>query len=316
MDDSILYLAVAAAAFALVYAFLTRKQFLNSKALAREASAQVDKTQKKVQKLENQASQHQKAVQQLRDSLQAAEKKLAESQKRLHSKDDDVAKVKADFDAQLVIETRKRDHVEEQNKALTEQLAQAVREKKEAQTEAEQLSSKAVSKDELKSAKGDLEKLQKQLQQARKENKSLKHQVEKAREILSKVKPGELKRLKVKANRMEQLYTSMKGLREMAEERNQNWETALRLMAVHITGKSVDDKAATAPLVGEALEAIGSNLVHDEHTFGSEEAPGTEKASPEDTADVPQEASREAPNEPEDDKSIPATTPTETVETL
>ena len=100
----------------------------------------------------------------------------------------------------------------------------------------------------------------------------MKHQVEKAREVLSKVKPGELKRFKVKSTRMEQLYTSMKGLREMAEERNHNWETALRLMSSHITGKTLAEGESTAPLVGEALEKLGVVLMTDEHTEVGDDA--------------------------------------------
>ena len=271
MNESVFYVAIVAAAGSIIYALLTRKQVMNSRALVKEASLRLEKSQKKAQKLENQLNQAQNSSQQLRNSLQTAEKKLSETQKKLFTKDDAVEKVKSDFDAKLVIEARKRDHLEEQNKALTTQLAEAVKEKKEAQSEAKQLGNKAVSKDDFKAAQANVEDAQKQITQLRKQNKSLKNEVSKAREVLSKVKPGELKRLKVKASRMEQLYTSMKGLREMAEERNENWESALKLMATHITGKTLGDNTAVAPLVGSALEKIGAVLVKDEHTLDDSE---------------------------------------------
>ena len=56
----------------------------------------------------------------------------------------------------------------------------------------------------------------------------------------------------------------MKGLRELAEERNRNWETALRHFSLHILKEGPDSPAAglaLAPLVVNALEKIGTSLV-------------------------------------------------------
>jgi hypothetical protein len=64
----------------------------------------------------------------------------------------------------------------------------------------------------------------------------------------------------------------MKGLREMTDERNRNWEVALKKMAAYIVnakhgGKAVMDHKAVGPLVGEALELIGAQLVDDAIDF-------------------------------------------------
>lgn len=66
---------------------------------------------------------------------------------------------------------------------------------------------------------------------------------------------------------------SMKGLREMADERNKNWEVALAKLSKWILRNS-DSKLAKSdntnigPMVGEALEIIGAKLVHDEFAAG------------------------------------------------
>ena len=90
--------------------------------------------------------------------------------------------------------------------------------------------------------------------------------MKKIRSILHKVKPGDLKKYKQKATSLDQLYNSMKGLREMADARSKNWQTALSALSSHITGKKADTYASFGELVGEALEKIGAVLVKDEHT--------------------------------------------------
>jgi chromosome segregation ATPase len=83
--------------------------------------------------------------------------------------------------------------------------------------------------------------------------------------------PKELDAMRRRANQNEQLYLSMKSLREMAEERNKNWETALKKLATWILTSShlaqAKDPAllqSIGPLVGEALERIGGKLVDGE----------------------------------------------------
>jgi chromosome segregation ATPase len=84
----------------------------------------------------------------------------------------------------------------------------------------------------------------------------------------------ELKRLKKKVLHLQYLYSTMKGLKEMAEERNTNWEVALRSLSLHTLeqkltkaprGASVKDNASKTlgVMVAEALETIGSQLVDD-----------------------------------------------------
>lgn len=81
--------------------------------------------------------------------------------------------------------------------------------------------------------------------------------------------PIELKRLKRKIAQYDRLYASMKGLREMTEERNRNWEVALRKMSswIIIETKKVhpgNEPKEIGPLVGLALQIIGAQLIDDD----------------------------------------------------
>lgn len=80
--------------------------------------------------------------------------------------------------------------------------------------------------------------------------------------------PVEMKRLKRKIAQYDRLYASMKGLREMTEERNRNWEVALRKLSGWIikeNGVPTTDVETRdiGPLVGQALSAIGAQLIDD-----------------------------------------------------
>ena len=78
--------------------------------------------------------------------------------------------------------------------------------------------------------------------------------------------PAELHRLKRKIAQYARLYSSMKGLREMSEERNRNWEVALQRLATWILeekGLTISAQAI-GPLVGQAMQVIGAQLIDDQ----------------------------------------------------
>lgn len=82
------------------------------------------------------------------------------------------------------------------------------------------------------------------------------------------VDPAEVRRVKRRIHDYERLYNSMKGLREMADERNRNWETALNKLSHWILTEGVKQKPEQVPeeigpLVGMALQAVGSQLIDD-----------------------------------------------------
>ena len=93
------------------------------------------------------------------------------------------------------------------------------------------------------------------------------------------IDPTEFRQLKRRLLQYDRLYTSMRGLRDMADERNRNWETALRKLAAwtlqnHRPGASARPiPESIGPLVGQALEAIGATLV-DDFDDAKDSAPG------------------------------------------
>lgn len=279
MNEIYLYTAVAVAVVAVLYAFATRKQLASHKALSEEAASKVSRQEKRIKKLESSVSSLQESLDKQRQVQKNIEKKLEESQKKLASKDTEVAGAVSAGEKKLVVLERQIDNVKEQNAALTDQLSTAVREKKELSDELQKIQSNAskLTAEELKGIKEEQEKAKKFINKLKKDNKALKADNEKIADILRKVSPGELKKTKTKLSRTEQLYRSMKGLREMAEERSQNWETALRILASHITDAQ-DPKLGTGALVGQALEKIGAHLVIDEHT-APEDQPSEKKAA-------------------------------------
>jgi DNA repair exonuclease SbcCD ATPase subunit len=89
-------------------------------------------------------------------------------------------------------------------------------------------------------------------------------------EVESKMKqtdPEELRKLRRRIAQYERLYGSMRGLKEMTEERNRNWEVALRKLSNWILsqrGLSEHEIPKTiGPMVAEALQAIGTQLIDD-----------------------------------------------------
>ena len=92
---------------------------------------------------------------------------------------------------------------------------------------------------------------------------------------LKQVDPEELRKLRRRIAQYERLYGSMRGLKEMTEERNRNWEVALRKlsnwileqrgMSEHVIPKSI------GPMVAEALQAIGTQLIDDNEEGGEQQ---------------------------------------------
>ena len=98
-------------------------------------------------------------------------------------------------------------------------------------------------------------------------------------QILSKlqarpsVDPRELETTRRRAANNELLFSSMKGLRDMVDERNRNWEDALLKLSTWILTQSSVARANEpvlrdghiGPVVGEALKRIGVSLVNATH---------------------------------------------------
>lgn len=109
--------------------------------------------------------------------------------------------------------------------------------------------------------------LTQQLAEAHREIKALKSAPPPA-PVVPEADPKELADLKRRLEHAEHLYVSMKGRREMADERNQNWEKALRLLAGSILKEGGDPRTLqqknVGQIVGAALEKIGARLIEDD----------------------------------------------------
>lgn len=89
--------------------------------------------------------------------------------------------------------------------------------------------------------------------------------------LIPSVDPRAFETVRRRATHNEQLFHSMKSLRDMADERNKNWESALRALSTWIltTGPLAkpNDPILTesiGPIVGEALQRIGGRLISDD----------------------------------------------------
>ncbi|MBC7660725.1 MAG: hypothetical protein H7249_13600 [Chitinophagaceae bacterium] len=260
--------AVAAALF--VYAMITRKNWLETKALLTDTSIRYEAALQQSQKIE----QNLKAQKDMMDKLRQQALKADRSAEDIKNKSSDgrleILRLKTEYDAVMEKASSQKEHLLEQVQVLTQQLSEAVREKKQL---ADELSTLIRSVDDRarqmnEASRKELAEVQVQLSAARRERQGAESQLAKFKQESGLVKPEELKRWQLKVARLEQLYASMKGLREMAEERNENWETALRYFALHILGNKSPEATAEAAnigsLVGAALEKIGATLVDDD----------------------------------------------------
>lgn len=115
-------------------------------------------------------------------------------------------------------------------------------------------------KEQLKSLKNDFERSQQEL-----------HLVTKK---VSEADPVEMKRLRRKISQYARLYITMKGLKELAEERSHNWEVALGKLSTWVIHQKQGPKAQIpkdlGPLIGTALKATGQQLIYDDEVFDGE----------------------------------------------
>lgn len=293
MADLIPTLLAMVAVACFVYALVSRRRQLEARALLAEASVRYESVQKLGLQHQQQLKSLQEQFDRLRAQNQQQEKALEESKQKLADRTLEWSKVKAERDEFVQRSALQKEHLNEQVGVLTAQLAEAVREKKLASDEAVKHAkdSEEKTQKQLEALRVQLRETQQALQTAKRDYQQLKSQTEKAREQASQVKPEELRRYRLKVLRLEQLYTSMKGLREMAEERNKNWETALRYFADHILERPLqaDLQSPLGPLVGAALEKIGARLVEDEgETLGAtaEDARVSQTASDEEDPEL------------------------------
>lgn len=262
---------VIAAAMAVVAFFCWRKT-LGLHAVLDESIQRFDVMRKRGQELEVELRKTSEKLEQKTDQLKRLEKSAKSAKNR---KNDDQQKLQvqvADYKEKLETQDLQLDHLKKQVDALTAQLKEADYERKDLQTRlsysSKGLEEKIAEKTEPLIEEIKTLKKQKSASENRAEN--LQQKLSELKKLTAEIDPAAVKNLKRRAQHFESLYKSMRGLREMSDERNRNWEVALKRMASWILDQSDiehRDKVKNAPLgplVGEALEVIGERLVKDE----------------------------------------------------
>jgi hypothetical protein len=162
-----------------------------------------------------------------------------------------------------------REKLELQKNHLIKQLEQTETRSEDLNAKLQDITEKyeALSSRRDESKQKELSELRQELRQTREKLvTSEKHAADLERRVKD-VDPVEFRQLKRRLLQYDRLYTSMRGLRDMADERNRNWETALRKLATwtlqnHRPGASARPvPESIGPLVGQALEVIGATLV-------------------------------------------------------
>jgi len=284
MLDLIPTLLGAFAAVFFVYAMITRKNWLEAKALLADTTIRYEAALHQTQKSEQGSKAQKELIEKLRVQAQKAERSADDIKNKSSDGKLEIIRLKTEHDEFVRKSEGQREHLLEQVGVLTQQLSEAVREKKVFHDElsALQRETDAKAHEMTNGIRNQLNEVQLQVSIAKRERNNALNALDKLKLESGLVKPEELKRWQAKVARMEQLYASMKGLREMAEERNENWETALRYFATHILGtpKTTSGDASIGALVGEALEKIGATLVDDELSEPYSLAPSAHAANP------------------------------------
>lgn len=168
----------------------------------------------------------------------------------------------------------KTEHFKSQIEALTVQIQEVDSEKRDIRLQLEEVTN---TQNEKVNAK--VSELKKQVRLSDKKTKDLEQElrkkeskIEKTQEKLKTADPTILKKAKIKLSHYAHLYKLMRGQKEMAEERNQNWELALKLLSTWILdqkGKGSQKDENLGHLVASALEATRSGpLVDDNNGLG------------------------------------------------
>lgn len=215
-----------------------------------------------VLKSEERVKQGRDGAVRLEKSLSDAREKAAELVKRLETKEAEGTLVAEKLELQKSFLEKQLLKTQEQLRLSEEQRETAAAER----DEAAKRYARAVADAEKAGAVARQEALLNERELVAK-LRDMEKTVESAKKKVEAIDPAEIQKVRRKIAQYERLYNSMKGLREMTEERNKNYEVALKKLAVWIlnetggAGARLPDQMG--PLVGRALEVIGAQLIDD-----------------------------------------------------
>lgn len=259
------------------YYFYSLKQELLARLL--HGGQEFDKLQKQMQKLSN---DHEKVL------SRQSEKNL--SKNKTHK----AGVAEGDKYKQLIEQNQKtleqhnkdmerfkntEEHLRLQVQSLTEQLKSSEQERVELQKQSRSAQVQAQDRHATRSKVEDSDKLtsklESQLKILDKEKQDLadslsekRRELKKYQHLFEKFNPKEFSKYKRQHQNYAHLYNSMKGLKEMAEERSANFELASRALSTWILAEKEIKPSSEqlGALVTQALESIGVAMVQDAFT--------------------------------------------------
>lgn len=244
-----------------IMAFMAQRQVATLRALMIDAAKRFEFGKKTLEKLEADLKDAREKLDQDKINTSKLNTTLDEARAKYAAQTRDMILLKSQFEGDKRKQMTQLEHLQEQVKALTAQLAEADA----ARADAVALANKRVDEEQKRSrhnaAEANLKRAQDELMTARQLIKSQQQELERAKIVLTKLDPVEFKKLRQRVTSLEQIFLSMRGLKEMAEERADNWEIALRKLAAHVVGDKSKETSPIGPLVGAALEMIGDELL-------------------------------------------------------
>jgi hypothetical protein len=221
-----------------------------------------------MQKAEDRMRQQREAALRLEKGVDDAREKAAELVRRVEAKDHELRVVteklelqKAHLEKQLAKADERMRLAEAARKSAEDSLAEQVHA---VQTVAEQQVARALEEARLTAdaARQDVGLRERELTLRLRELEK-NHAV--AQKKVKDADPVEMRKLRRRIAQYDRLYNSMKGLREMTDERNRNYEVALTRLSAWVLRSTGHGQIPQqiGPLVGGALQAIGAQLIDD-----------------------------------------------------
>lgn len=264
------------------------------KTLLTEAANRFEESRRRVSELEEKLAKSNEKLSAVKETVGKLEKGIDDARAKSASLVKQLELKEQEYQLFMDKVDRQREHLSKQVEVLTRQLTESDQMRKDAELHFD-AASKAMD-ERVRQAR---EEAQAQVRDARSRTQDLEKktaraeaEVDRIKKEFEKVDPEEIRRVKRKTAQYAKLYASMKGLRDMAEERNRNWEVALRKLSTwivdHAPGKSgrqvTSATVGFGKLVGEALERIGAGLINDD--FAAHETRGEPAMEPTQEAHV------------------------------
>ena len=253
----------------IVCAVIAQKGRSDAQTMLEEASNRLDKDRKAHAELQELLNETSASAEQHRNSLRKVEAGLEQARVKYAMLDKEKLEVQDKLQDELRQLELKATHLREENQVLKDQLVEADRLNASQTKDLEAALLKyddnnlEASNKRIKELEASLSSLTEERNIFRKTAITQEKSVAKLKRFIKTIDPEGAKKYKRKARHSDQLYQSMKGLKELQEERNQNLEVALRQLSHFVLGNR-DTNSPFGELVGAALEKAGGVLQKDE----------------------------------------------------